>query len=144
MKQPKYTWDPVEGCAYCTLYYNNKEFYGVAFCHPDDKDMQSRLTGQTIAEYRALKELWRYRRDCELRPQLKILKQLYYSMNRSKKFAPFSYENKMLQRQIRMIENDLATTKEELADVEQKLKHYISIKENCYQALRKLRKGKDN
>ena len=100
MKQPEYTWDEEQGIASCTLHYNNQEFIGMAICHPDDRDMQSKLTGQNIAEFRALIQAWRYKRDCELRPQLKALNQLYYSMNRSKYFDPTSYEAKMLYRQI--------------------------------------------
>ena len=74
-KQPEYTWSERYGTATCTLFYKNYEFTGVANCHPDDKDMMSKLTGQTIAEYRATLKYLRFIRDCELQPQLKSLKQ---------------------------------------------------------------------
>ena len=144
MKQPEYTWDEEQGIASCTLYYSDQEFIGMAICHPDDRDMQSKLTGQNIAEFRALIQAWRYKRDCELRPQLRALNQLYYSMNRSKYFDPTSYETKMLYRQINNIKNELEAVKIEIKVLTDDLKNYINIKEIYHNTVRERREAKDN
>ena len=104
-------------------------FVGTAECHPKDKDMQSRLYGEIISEWRAWIDYYRCLRDNNLRPQLKALKQLYYSINQSKRFNPKSYENIMLQRQIRLTENDLATVKNEIAMLKKNIKDYILKKD---------------
>ena len=76
---------------------------------------------------------------------LKALKQAYYSMNQSKKFNPKSYENKMLQRQIRQIEFDLDTIRDMLATEEQNLREYIQEKDKFYKRIRHNReKAKNN
>ena len=61
-----------------------------------DQDMMSEKTGCEIANRRAeIMVLKGYVKN-ELKPRLRALKQLYYSMNRSKYFNEKSYENKML------------------------------------------------
>ena len=143
MKQPLYEWDENVGVAWCTIYYKDLEFLGTACCHEDDADMMSKLTGQTIAEFRATLQYLRHIRDNELRPQLKSLYQLYYSMNRSTKFNPKSYESKMLYSQIQNLENDLATIKENIAVLKQDLKQYIEDKEKSHQLIRSRRAAAD-
>lgn len=135
-KQPEYFWNDEQGIAFCTIYYNQYTFTGEAKCHPNDEDMMSKLTGQTIAEFRAIIKYLRFVRDCELRPQLKSLYQLYYSMNHSKHYNKKSYEAKMLYRQIRFLEEDIAEIEIELNSVKQSLKEYIEIKEKDHQQIR--------
>ena len=60
--------------------------------------MLSEKTGNEIAYSRALIEAYNYRRNCIIKPGLKALNQLYYSMKHSKKFNKKSYEMKMLYR----------------------------------------------
>lgn len=141
-KQPEYTWSERYGTATCTLFYKNYEFTGVANCHPDDQDMMSKLTGQTIAEMRATLKYLSFVRDCELQPQLKALKQLYYSMNYSKYFNPKSYEAKMLYRQINILKEDLTNIKIEIANIKTSLKEYIERKEKDHQKIRELQNSK--
>ena len=136
MKKPEYTWDPGLGFASCTLYYKNLEFYGSAHCHRDDEDMMSKLTGQTIAEARATIQYLAHIRDNEVRPQLKSLYQLYYSMKHSSKFNPKSYESIMLYRQIHHLEKDLDAVNKEIANIKQMLKEYIEQKEKDHQKIR--------
>ena len=103
-KQPEYFWNEEHGIASASIYYKNYTFTGKAYCHPEDRDMMSKLTGQTIAEMRATIKYLKFVRDCELQPQLKALKQLYYSMNYSKHFDPKSYEAKMLYKQMNILQ----------------------------------------
>ena len=142
-KQPEYTWSERYGTATCTLFYKNYEFTGVANCHPDDQDMMSKLTGQTIAEYRATLQYLRFIRDCELQPQLKALKQLYYSMNYSKYFDPKSYEAKMLYRQINHLTEDLKENKYLINLTKSQLETYLTTKERDHKQLRDFLKKKE-
>lgn len=144
-KQPEYFWSERYGTASCTLFYKQYEFTGIANCHPDDQDMMSKLTGQIIAEMRATIKYLQFIRDCELRPQLKSLYQLYYSMNHSKYFDPKSYEAKMLYRQISMLKEDLTNIKIEIANIRRSLREYINQKEKDHQKIREHHKlAQDN
>lgn len=109
--KPIFTWDESTGTASCILSDGEKIFTGFANCHPEDNDMCSEKTGCEIALRRAkINALKDYRNEVKVR--LSALNQLYYSMNRSKYFNKKSYENKMLQRQIRLTNFDLDTVKE--------------------------------
>ena len=78
-------------------------------------------------------------RKVELQGGYNALRQLYYSMKHSKKFNPKSYENIMLQRQMRLIKFDLDTINKMIANERQKLNEYITEKDKFYQQIRKRR-----
>lgn len=143
-KEPYFDWDEETGTALCLLEDKQNCFVGYATCHEDDRDMCSKRTGCEIALYRAEIDYFQHVRDNELMPSIKALRQLYYSMNKSKYFNQKSYETKMLQRQIRLLEEDLATIKQMLTETRRKLKQYIDDKENVYQKIRANRKAKSN
>lgn len=137
MKQePIFNWDPEEGVASCIIKYKNQTFCGVAMCHEEDKDMMSEKTGMEIAYRRATIDYLKYVRDMELKPALKALKQLYYTMKHSTHFNPNSYENSKLQRHIRMYEFDLETINELIANERKNLKDYIDKKDEFYKKTR--------
>lgn len=140
----EYDWSPEFGVATCTIYDHDKKFYGAARCHPDDEDMKNRLAGQNIAEARASVQYLKHIRDNELRPQLKILKQLYYSMNRSKHFNRKSYEAKMLFRQINRITKDIEDVNRDINTLKIMIKNYIEQKDEEYKKIRAHRAAKDN
>ena len=142
-KEPMYEWHNDEGVAVCVLQYKTMTITGLAQCHPDDEDMKSKLTGETIAELRAVIKLWQFIRDFEITPQLKSLKQLYYSMNHSKYFDPRSYEAKMLYRQIKLLEEDLIAIKEEIQRSKDELKAYLETKEKDHEKLRNYKAKKE-
>lgn len=141
--EPIFNWDEDSGTASCILSDGEKIYTGFAQCHPDDEDMKGQKTGCEIAFRRAKINALRGYRD-ELKIQLKTLNQLFYSMNTSKRFNAKSYENRMLQRQIRMINFDLTTTKEMIAGEEQSLKAYIKSKDVFYIQTRKRRQKANN
>ena len=95
-------------------------------------DMMSEKVGCEIACSRALIKSLIYERDCIIKPSLRALEQLYYSMKHSKKFNPKSYENKMLYNQIRNWKLDLDMVKHMLATERKMLDDYIHIKEVLY------------
>ena len=140
--EPIFTWDENTGTASCILSDGEKIFTGFANCHPEDDDMCSEKTGCEIALRRAkINALKDYRNEVKVR--LSALNQLYYSMNRSKYFNKKSYENKMLQRQIRLTNFDLDTVKEMIVSEQQSLKSYIDEKEKFYNKTRLRRKKAD-
>lgn len=137
-----YSWNPETFEAGCILYYNNNTFVGYAIAHPDDRDLAGQLTGCTIAEARANIALLQHRRDNEIIPGLKALNQLYYSMKHSKKYNEKSYENKMLYRQIKNLEEDLKLTKDLIKNYKESLKKYIKEKDERFKQIRAYRNKK--
>ena len=142
-KLPEIEWNEEIGIATCVITDTfGRSHVGVAQCHEHDADMKSEKVGIEIANRRAeIATLKSYVND-ELKPRLRALKQLYYSMNRSKHFNEKSYENKMLWSQIRLIKNELATVKETIAELEEDLIRYIDQKDDFYKKVRKHRKIK--
>lgn len=132
---PYFAFDQESGTATCILYDGNKTYYGTALCHPDDKDMMSERTGQEIAFRRAEIQALRGFRD-EIKLELKSLKQLYYSINRSKYYNAKSYEARMLNRQIKTKESDLQTVKEYIKQKDKELRDYIAAKDKFYKKIR--------
>ena len=142
--EPEFTWDEETKVATCTIKDNkNRTFIGEAHCHEDDFDMGTALVGYEIAYRRAIIEQLCYIRDAEIKPGIAALKQLYYSMNRSANFNENSYENSMLQRQLCLLEFDLATVKEIIADKRKSLKDYTEKKDKFYKSVRKRREGQN-
>ena len=135
MKKEKvtYIFDDKTGVGYCSIFEYGLEFTGIAVCHPDDRDILSERTGCEIANRRAYLELLYHERDNIIAPQLKALKQLYYSINKSKNFNKKGYAEKALYRHVRMLEHDLTAIKAEIATEKQSLKDYINGKEKFYQ-----------
>ena len=136
--EPIFHWDETTGVSSCILSDGEKVYTGFAHCHPDDADMKGEKTGCEIALRRAKIAALRGYRD-ELKIRLSALNQYYYSINISHKFNEKSYENKMLQRQIRQIKFDLDTTKEMIATEELGLRAYIKSKDVFYIQTRKRR-----
>ena len=141
-KEPTYTWNQETGEATYTIYYKNLTFTGKATCHPDDEDMKSQMMGLTIAESRATLNYLRHVRDNDLRPQLKSLKQLMYSINHSKQYNRKSYEARMLYRHIQMLEEDVKNITEDISRIKYFLWRYMIEKEELHQVLREKRKAK--
>ncbi len=133
--EPIFSWEEESGIASCILSDGEKIYTGFAQCHPDDGDMKGQKTGCEIAFRRARINALRGYRD-ELKIKLAALNQLYHSMDMSHCFNPKSYENKMLQRQIRMTKFDLDTTKEMIATEKQNLNAYIKEKDDFYRKTR--------
>lgn len=137
---PDVHWDAETNTATCVLTDTyDKKYIGIAVCHPDDEDFTSEKTGCEIAVRRAEIEYIKAARD-KLKNELGALEHLYYVMNRSKHFNPKSYENIMLQRQIKLKKSDLATIKEMLTTAQENLRWYVDEKEKLYKKLRFNRK----
>lgn len=140
MEKISYSWDPDSGIATCTFRVGDKSFVGEAKCAEADLDMMSEFTGCTIALQRAQLKILIDERDNIIQPGLKALKQLYYSINCSKKFNSDSYETTMLLNQIQHYEDDLAYIKNAIEFTRRRLKQYLQDKEQFHENLRKIRK----
>ena len=141
--EPIFHWNENTGVSSCLLSDGERVYTGFARCHPDDEDMKGEKTGCEIALRRAKIAALRGYRD-ELKIRLSALNQYYHSMNMSYRFNEKSYENKMLQRQIRQIKFDLDTTKEMIAGEELSLRTYIKNKDDFYTQTRKRRQKANN
>lgn len=137
MKEPIFKYE--DGHAICIAEDKmGRKFIGEAWCAPEDQDMESKLVGSSIAEFRAqIAAATTYRND--LRLKLSALNQLLYSMNHSSKFNPKSYEAKMLYRQIKITKEDLDIAIHQLAVLKLNLFEYLNNKEELYKAIRKKR-----
>ena len=142
--KPIFHYDKETGCSTCVIETKYGKFSGTACCHPDDMDMASEKVGCEIAYSRAAIDSLKYERDNIIKPSLKALKQLYYSMNRSKKFNPKSYEYKMLKRQIECWEFDLAVINDMINTERTWIRDYINTKEALYQNIRANRNNGQN
>lgn len=144
-QEPRFYWDEETYEAICVLTDDNGNTYtGVANCHPDDLPFATQKDGCTIALYRATIQYFQSVRDNEIKPALRTLKELYHSMDRSYRFNPDSYENKMLQRKIQSYQNDLTTIKEMLVDERKKLKDFVDKKEKTYEIIRQANRAKED
>lgn len=65
-------------------------------------------------------------------------------MNRSKHFNPKSYENKMLQRQIRQKQEDINYVNDSIENSKKELRYIIKEKDKFYQGIRKHRNEAKN
>ena len=142
--KPIFHYDKETGCSTCIIETKYGKFSGTACCHPDDMDMASEKVGCEIAYSRAAIDSLKYERDNIIKPSLKALKQLYYSMNRSKKFNPKSYECKMLKRQIECWEFDLSVINDMINTERTWIRDYINTKEALYQNIRANRNNGQN
>lgn len=142
--KPIFHYDKETGCSTCVIETKYGKFSGTACCHPDDMDMASEKVGCEIAYSRAAIDSLKHERDNIIKPSLKALKQLYYSMNRSKKFNPKSYEYKMLKRQIECWEFDLAVINDMIDTERTWIRDYINTKEALYQNIRANRNNGQN
>ena len=139
-RRPEFHWDAETNTATCILTdaYDNT-YIGIAVCHPEDEDMTSEKTGCEIAFRRASIKVLQASRT-QIKHELGALKQLYYSMNRSKQFQKKSYETRMLYRQIKIKEADLGTVREMLHAAQADLREFIDEKEKLYKRIRFNRK----
>ena len=139
---PKYEWDADYGFATCTLLIDGVEISGSAYCALEDKDFMSEKVGMELAEKRAIINGMKYTVKYNLLPQIKVLKQVIQQIESSKKFNPRDYEYKMIRRQLKIKESDMAEFKRQIADLEAYLKSYIRVKDDVHKRLRSIRGSK--
>ena len=130
---------------YCVLEDKvGNKFVGIAKCHPDDKDLESEKVGYYIALCRAKIKFLYHIKNNELKPQLKILKQLYFAMNRSKHYNDKSYEAKMLKKHYYMIKEELDDIHNFIKETKKELRDYLLTKEKFRKQIRDKRNKAEN
>lgn len=137
-----YLYDKDSGVSTYIIEYEGQYFTGIAHCAPEDADMQNEKTGINIAERRAIIKLFQYRRN-ELKHKLAALNQLYYSVNKSKKYDSHGYMENMLEHQRQQIQDELNLIKDTLKNEQQNLQQYLKNKDEFYKRIRANR-NKDN
>ena len=140
--EKNYLYDKNSGVSTYIIEYEGQYFTGIAHCAPEDADMQNEKTGINIAQRRAIIKLFQYRRN-ELKHKLAALNQLYYSVNKSKKYDSHGYMENMLEHQRQQIQDELNLMKNALKDEQQDLQQYLKNKDEFYKRIRANRK-KDN
>lgn len=131
-----FDYDKETGTARCLIKYNGIYYDGEAHCHPNDMDFESERVGMTIAEIRAHIKVLSFIRDCEIKPQLRILKHLYSNIKTSKYHNSKSHESIMIRSQIRTLEKELAAINYDIIDERKYLKDYVAGKDKLYKKLR--------
>ena len=134
-RKPVYDWDAELGVATCYLFDKTNVFVGMAMCHPEDENFKNEKTGLHIAELRARLKLLQHIKNNELKPELSGLKQLYYSMNKSKYYNRKSYEAKMLWKQMKVKQRDIDILTNIIHKQRQQLNDYIKDKDEFYQKI---------
>lgn len=137
-----YLYDKDSGVSTYIIEYESQYFTGIAHCAPEDADMQNEKTGINIAQRRAIIKLFQYRRN-ELKHKLAALNQLYYSVNKSKKYDSHGYMENMLEHQRQQIQDELNLMKDTLKNEQQSLQQYLKNKDEFYKRIRANR-NKDN
>ena len=140
--EQNYLYDKDSGISTYIIEYEGQYFTGIAHCALEDKDMQNEKTGINIAQRRAIIKLFQYRRN-ELKHKLAALNQLYYSVNKSKKYDSHGYMENMLEHQRQQIQEELNTMKDALKDEQEDLQLYLKNKNEFYKKIRANR-NKDN
>lgn len=142
-RKPIYEWDEENGIATCFIFDKNNTFMGMAMCHEDDKEFMNEKTGLHIAEARATIRMLQHIKNNELKPELAGLKQLYYSINKSKEYNRKSYEAKMLWKQMKVKQRDIDILTNLIYEERQALNNYIKDKDDFYKKVTSNRGKKD-
>lgn len=130
-----------DGRSVCTIEYKGICFIGDAKCHEQDNDFKSEKTGLQIAEIRANIKLLQFRRDTEIKPQIKILKHLLHNIQSSKYHNPKAYESIMIRKQLKALQADLNEINGIINDEKKYLKDYIDKKDDFYNKIRAKREN---
>lgn len=144
LKKPIFGWDEETGVATCVLYDNKNHTYaGIAHCHPNDKDMCSKLVGFQIAYKRAyitfLKKLKNILSD-----RKHFLEVIIKEMKDSPYFSEKDFGVRKINKELNKLENNLINTKIFIKKMDKELSEYIADKEEFYQKIRTKRaKGQE-
>lgn len=139
-KRPEFKFDG--HTTYCTVFYEGRGFTASTTCLPQDLDMKTDRVGMDIALQKAQIKCYKFIKNCELKPQLKCLKQLYESIRFGKEFNEHSHESRGIRRNIRLIEQDLDVINALIEIAEEDLVNYIHSKDEFYNKVRTHRANK--
>lgn len=131
-----------ENTTTCTLTdTKNNVYIGIADCHPEDKDMQNRLTGEEIAYRRAYINYLKALRDTTV-PKLEVLQHLYSCMAQAADFNPKDNNVRLLVRAINDYSAGVDMLRQAVRDERDALHAYMVDKAALYKSIRVWRKTK--
>ena len=138
-----FTWDEETGIATCTLLNPDSGKYvtGVAKCHPDDRDMMNKITGQNIAFHRALLRLYKEKRS-SLRVEKKALQNLYNTFMIMPDFDKDNRYIRVTRHKLYSLEEDINTYCRLINDTWLYLQDYMVTKDKFYKLTRSNREIK--
>jgi len=122
----------------CILKERDREFVGLALCHPEDAQFQNRITGEHIAMSRAYIEYLIYLRNCIV-SELRGIKRLYADIAQNKNFNKESFETKTILRTIKKLEIELNTVRSDIKEERENLSNFLKSKNEFYRELEKRR-----
>ena len=143
ISDPLYSWDPNTGTASCIIEYDGLTFCGIAKCHPNDEDMQSEKVGMYIAELRAKIKFMQYQKRID-RAKDDEIKNLLFSMDRSKHFDCNSYAVKRLYKHLKAAMLEVENDRKLIEDYRIEIKRYIDTKDIFYKYIRRNREKDKN
>lgn len=106
-----------------TLIYKNTEFTGTATLHEDDRDMQSKITGGTVAHMHV------------------IIAVLKYETQKAKKSLEYAFANEIDAKEAL---NTYVFYRDALRKAYKDLYKYLKNQEQAFESIRIYRKGKSN
>ena len=139
----KFSYDPETHTTYCRRRSHNKSYVGEAKCHPSDYDFESKLVGEHYAYTRSMIQELCENRD-NLTSELKALKHLYNILEQNPRVHYDSIECYTIRRQIKLLERDIADTKQLIRFTKKDMREMIAEKDTFYNKIREIRKKSDN
>lgn len=129
-----FSYDPEEHITYCERTVKEKKYTGQAKCHPNDWEFESALVGKHYAYIRSLIAELCVERD-KLRAGLKALNHLY-GIFKYNNMDLNSEECRIVRRQIKIMERDLANIRDLIKGTKKELLDYIHTKDKFYKSIR--------
>ena len=123
----------------CERTIRNKTYRGIAKCHPNDYDFETKLVGEHYAYTRSLIQEMAAIRD-ELVISLKTLRHLYNILEQNPRTYNDSVECYIVRRQIKIYEDDLKEARALLRETRQDLHDMMTAKDTFYRRARKIKK----
>ena len=148
LKNYKYDWDEELGLMNCIVEYPGCDDltyagFGQAYCHEQDQEYKSQLTGGVIAEYRAEQDLLRKIKKFKLEPGIAALQHVLSTMEQSPRYNPNSYEARRIKREIKNYKFDIQDINTVISELEENLSIYLERKDKLHQQLAQKQNGQN-
>lgn len=139
----KFSYDPETHTTICKRKSRNKSYIGESRCHPNDYEFESKLVGEHYAYTRSMIQELCENRDA-LIAELKALKHLYNILEQNPRVHYDSIECYTIRRQMKLLERDIADTKQLIRYTKKDMREMIAEKDAFYNKVRALRKKEES
>ena len=134
-KKTKFTYSKESHTTLCKRVVKNKVYTGIARCHPNDYEFESKLVGEHFAYTRAMIAQLRHDRD-DLKCQLKTLRHLYNILEQNPRAHYDSTECYTIRKQMKLIERDIAEIRITIKESQEELRTLSMQKDSLYQHIK--------